>query len=130
MTRPYLNFLEDHARSPHNLFGDHPARHIMLNGVSEFIDCACPKTRIAPQPSTYLFFSFAAMKNFLHSVDFNRALAARSHLFPCLLLCVIACFNSDGCPCVFLQYHTKIDAIVDQAQHPGSSAEGAWFCTL
>ncbi|KAK9918091.1 hypothetical protein WJX75_001144 [Coccomyxa subellipsoidea] len=28
------------------------------------------------------------------------------------------------------EYHTKIDAIVDQAQHPGSSAEGAWFCTL
>ena len=29
-----------------------------------------------------------------------------------------------------VQYHTKIDAIVDQAQYPGSSAEGAWFCTL
>ena len=32
--------------------------------------------------------------------------------------------------CLCAQYHTKIDAIVDQAQYPGSSAEGAWFCTL
>ncbi len=34
-----------------------------------------------------------------------------------------------SCVCC-LQYHTKIDAIVDQAQYPGSSVEGAWFCTL
>ena len=36
---------------------------------------------------------------------------------------------TEGCVCR-AQYHTKIDAIVDQAQYPGSSVEGAWFCTL
>ncbi len=130
MTRPYLNFFEDHARSPHNLFGDHPARHSMLNGVSKTTGCICPKDQNCSSASTYLFFSFAAMKSFLHIVITLHNTHYEVIFVSMPFLCVIACFKSDVCPCVFLQYHTKIDAIVDQAQHPGSSAEGAWFCTL